>query len=298
VLDPLKGMFNTFMAMLPNIIAAGLIGFLGYVLAKVISSLVTAVCRGLDALSAKAGLPPSFSPAKLLGQIVFIFVFVPILISALDTLKIEAISAPATEMVQSLMAAIPQILAAALILAVAYVVGKFVTTFVANLLQNLGADALPEKIGVGRLFARTTLSKFCGGLLFFFIMLAAAVSASEKLQFPQVSVVLGQLLAFAGNVVLGLVILAIGNVMANVAYDVLSRSKKNIMAPIARFAILGLVLAMGLRAMGIADDIVNLAFALVLGALAVTVALAFGIGGREAAGKQMEYWLEKLRRPE
>jgi len=56
------------------------------------------------------------------------------------------------------------------------------------------------------------------------------------------------------------------------------------------------VIAMGLRAMGIADDIVNLAFALTVGAVAVAVALSFGLGGREAAGRQMEYWLSKLRK--
>ena len=68
------------------------------------------------------------------------------------------------------------------------------------------------------------------------------------------------------------------------------------LANIGRVAILGLVIAMGLRAMGIADDIVNLAFLLTFGAVAVAVALSFGLGGREAAGRQMEYWLAKLRK--
>ncbi len=63
----------------------------------------------------------------------------------------------------------------------------------------------------------------------------------------------------------------------------------------ARVAILALVIAMGLRAMGIADDIVNLAFGLTLGAAAVAAALSFGLGGREAAGRQMEYWLSRMR---
>ena len=68
------------------------------------------------------------------------------------------------------------------------------------------------------------------------------------------------------------------------------------MASLARTAILVLVAAMGLRAMGIADDIVNIAFTLILGAAAVAIALFFGLGGREAAGTQMEYWLSKLRK--
>ena len=67
------------------------------------------------------------------------------------------------------------------------------------------------------------------------------------------------------------------------------------MAGLARIAILTLVAAMGLRSMGIADDIVNMAFGLTLGAVAVAIALSFGLGGRDAAGKQMEYWLSKLR---
>ena len=68
------------------------------------------------------------------------------------------------------------------------------------------------------------------------------------------------------------------------------------LARLAQVAIIGLVIAMGLRAMGIADDIVNLAFAFTFGTVAVALALSFGLGGREAAGKQMEYWLSKLRK--
>ena len=49
----------------------------------------------------------------------------------------------------------------------------------------------------------------------------------------------------------------------------------------------------GLRAMGIANEIVHLAFGLTLGSVAVAVALSFGLGGREAAGKLMERWLER-----
>ena len=98
---------------------------------------------------------------------------------------------------------------------------------------------------------------------------------------------------------LGAVILTIGFWLANVAHDAITApntTHSEGLASIARVAILGLVIAMGLRAMGIADDIVNLAFLLTFGAVAVAVALSFGLGGREAAGRQMEYWLSKLRK--
>jgi hypothetical protein len=69
-------------------------------------------------------------------------------------------------------------------------------------------------------------------------------------------------------------------------------------AQVARIAIIALVLAMGLRAMGIADDIVNLGFGFTFGAVAVAVALAFGLGGRDAAGRHLDHWLSRLRNDE
>ena len=87
--------------------------------------------------------------------------------------------------------------------------------------------------------------------------------------------------------------------LANLAHQAILRASNSEalgMANIARYAILGLVLAMGLSAMGIADNIVNMAFALVFGAVAVAIALSFGLGGREAAGKQMEHWFSRLRK--
>ena len=87
--------------------------------------------------------------------------------------------------------------------------------------------------------------------------------------------------------------------LANLAYDAIKRASgenRTGIARIAHIAILGLVIAMGLRAMGIADDIVNLAFGLTLGSVAVAFALAFGLDGREAAGRQMEHWLSHLRK--
>ena len=86
----------------------------------------------------------------------------------------------------------------------------------------------------------------------------------------------------------------IGFWLANLAYQALSRAEHSsgLIANIARFAILGLVIAMGLRAMGVANEIVYLAFGLTLGAVAVAVALAFGLGGREAAARLANQWVD------
>ena len=124
--------------------------------------------------------------------------------------------------------------------------------------------------------------------------------SAGRLGFGQLSEIVSMLISFGGDVLLGVVIIAVGFWISNLAHDAVQRfggRKKSTgpLANLARFGILGIVVAMGLRAMGLADDIVNLAFGLTLGAIAVAVALSFGLGGREAAGKQMEYWLGKLR---
>jgi hypothetical protein len=53
---------------------------------------------------------------------------------------------------------------------------------------------------------------------------------------------------------------------------------------------------LALRQTQIAEDIVNMAFTLILGAIAVATALAFGLGARDLAARELERWLDSLRR--
>jgi len=87
-------------------------------------------------------------------------------------------------------------------------------------------------------------------------MLTATTAAIGKLDIELISEIFAQLLTFGGGILLGGIILTIGYVLSNIAYEKLSATN-SAMANIARFAILGLILAMGLRAMGLADNIVN-----------------------------------------
>jgi hypothetical protein len=167
------------------------------------------------------------------------------------------------------------------------------------LLAGVGLDALPDKLGAGDTFMAVRPSVIVGRVVLFFAMLFATVEAANRLGFVQVRDVVTLFIKFGADVLLGGAILAIGFWLANLAYNAIDKAAgagSAGLAGVARLAILGLVIAMGLRAMGIANDIVNLAFGLTLGAVAIAVALSFGLGGREAAGKQMEYWLQKWRK--
>ncbi len=302
LLDPVKIMVSKALAMLPNVFAAFVIGFVGWLLGKVLAGLVTNIlaAAGADQGAHRMGLDATVRISQVVGTIVLILVFVPALIAALDVLRIEAISRPATDMLGKMLVAVPNIVAAALILTLTYYVARFAAGLLARLLAGIGLDTLPEKLGLAGVFAGSTQpSRLVSMLVLFFAMLFATVEAANRLEFNQVRDVVTLFIKFGGNVLLGATILTIGFWLANVARSVIQRADtthSESLASIAHIAILGLVIAMGLRAMGIADDIVNLAFLLTFGAVAVAVALSFGLGGREAAGRQMEYWLAKLRK--
>lgn len=308
LLQPVQGMVDRALAMVPNIFAAGMIGFVGWLVASVLRGLVANLLAavGADRLGARLGLDASVSLSRLAGTLVFIFVFVPSLIAALDALRIEAISAPAIGMLDQFFAAVPEIFAAALILVITWFVARFAGALVARLLGGIGFDLLPAKLGLGHASGPELMpSVLAGRLVVFFAMLFAVVEAAGRLGFEQVSGLVEVFIRFGGDILLGSVILIAGFWLANIAAEAIARASgaqaggRSVgLARIARVAILGLVIAMGLRAMGIADDIVNLAFGLGFGAVAVAVALSFGLGGREAAGRQMEYWLAKLRKDE
>ncbi len=302
LLEPVSAMVTKGLDLLPNIFAALLIGFVGWLVGKVLAGLVTNLlsAAGADKMGAKTVLDKSVSISKLAGTIVMLLVFIPALIAALDALRIEAIARPASDMLGALLAAVPNLIAAALILTITYYVARFAAELVTRLTQGLGFDALPAKMGLGEtLSGNAQPSRLVGLVIMFFAMLFATVEAASQLGFTQVREVVTMFIRFGGDVLLGGAILAIGFWLANLAYAAINRAsgaESTGLARVARIAILGVVIAMGLRAMGIADDIVNLAFAFTFGAIAVAVALSFGLGGREAAGKQMEYWLAKLRK--
>jgi hypothetical protein len=288
LLAPAEGMVDQILAMLPNVLAAAAIGVIGWFVARILRDLVANLlaAAGVDRLGERAGLRGTMTLSGLIGLVVYIFVFVPALVAALNALQIAAISDPATEMLGIFMAALPNVFAAAVILAVAWFVSGFIASLATALLGGMGFDHLPERLGLGEAVrGETSPSEFVGKVVIFFVMLFATVEAANRLGFGQMSQLVSTMIAFGAQVVLGIAIIAVGVWISNLAHGAMQRVGGDgaaTVAKLARFAILGIVIAMGLRAMGLADDIVNMAFGLTLGAVAVAVALSFGLGGREA----------------
>lgn len=298
VLEPLQNMMQEFIGYLPNLIGAGVIAFAGYMIATIASQATGFLSERLENFGERIGLNTgSVSLTKIVRQVVFIIVFIPILIIALDTLKMNAISEPATDMLRSLLSAIPKIIAAVILLAVFFVIGKYVVSILSELLKNLGVDDMTNKLGLSAMLGNTSFSKLLGNIALFFIMFTGIIAAADKLELGQVETILNNVFNITGKVFFGLIILLAGVFISNLAVNAVSKAEGSAyMVPVVRFAILGIFLAFSLHTMGIAESIVNLAFGLTLGAVAVAFALSFGLGGREAAGKQMDHFFNKVRK--
>ena len=120
-----------------------------------------------------------------------------------------------------------------------------------------------------------------------------SAEAAALLGFESLEQKTSQVLGVAGHVLFGVVLFGLGLALANFVADAVSSAagaNAALLSTLARVAILVLTGAIALRQMGIANEIIESAFTLTLGAIAVAAAIAFGFGGRDLAARQLERW--------
>jgi small-conductance mechanosensitive channel len=321
LLGPVNSLVQEVLDFLPNLLGALLVLGIGWLIARIVQRIVTNLlaAAGTDRLGDRIGAAKvlgSKSLSGVLGLVVYVLILVPVLISALNVLGIEAVTRPASRMLDRLLVALPQIFAAGLILVLAWVLAKLVASLVESLLSSTGFDGFFEDLGfVGRRQAegavvvsddpdepptpRRTPSQLVGYGVLVAVMLFATIEAFRLLDLDTLAALLTELALFLADVLLGLLILAAGLYLANLAARAVRSSGvrgADVLAKLAHAAVVVLAGAMALRQMGVAEDIINLAFGLLLGAVAIAIALAFGIGGRDVAGRYLEKWTGKVER--
>ena len=305
LLGPVQGMVDDLVGFLPNILSAGVIAVVGWFVARIIRQVVTGllVAIGADSLGERMGMSAvvgNQTLSNLVGTIVHTLILIPVIISSLDALAIEAISGPATGMLDTLLNAIPLIFGAMIILGITYFVAGLISGLVVNILTTVGFNRILPLIGLGGEpeEGQRTPSEIIGHLVTVALMLFATIEASQILGFTILADLTSELLTFASQVLLGVVVIGLGLYLANLVSGIIASTagaQAALLARIARVAIIVLTVAMGLGQMGIAEDIVNMAFGLILGAIAVAAALAFGLGSRDTAGEMLDGWLTQLR---
>jgi hypothetical protein len=295
LVTPLQEMFNSMLGFLPNILSAGLILGIGIIVARVIKKVISGLLGavGVDNFGNRAGL--NLSLTEVVGTLAYTVVMLLTITQALQALKISAISDPATRMIDQIFGAVPGLVGAGLILAIALIVGRLVSGLVANLLAGAGADTIPSRLGL-KLNTGRTLSDLVGSVILIAFMLMAALAATDMLGFQQLTEIVQGFVKFGGQILIGLITLGIGLFIANLAADVARNAgMSGMVVTLVRSAVLILVGAMALQAIGIGQTIVELAFGIALGAVGIAAALAFGLGGRETAGRELERFINNQR---
>jgi hypothetical protein len=316
ILEPINALLDGIFGFLPNVIAAGLIFFVGLIVARIVRQLTETVliAANVDALLARVGIgdtagtvraqpdqvPVGAAPgatratlARAAGILVFALIIIPVAIAALNVLKIEAISVPATNMLNDILSAIPHILTAALWLGIAFILARFVKTIIEGILPPTGFDNAVRSTGV--LPAASSPSRIVANIAFIAVMLAAAIEAAQQLGGGTVAIFLAQVTELGGKVIFGTLIIVTGIFLARIIAGLVGSStgEGSYAEEIVKYAIIALFTAIGLTFMGLADQIVILAFGLILGSAAVAVALAFGLGGRDAAARLLERYADE-----
>ncbi|MBG1243913.1 mechanosensitive ion channel [Nostoc sp. NZL] len=316
-LQPVQALITEVLLILPNILAAILIAVVGWFIANVVRRIVTNLLAttGIDHLGSRLGLSSTAGVqplSSIIGTIVYVLILIPVAIAALNALGIAAISVPAIAMLQQVLNALPAIFTAIAIWIVAYFVGRFVADLVTSILTNLGFNNIFTILGLATPSRRIeisteptieptparTPSEIAGIVALVGIMLFATVAAVNILNIPALTALVSGIVIIFGRILAGLVIFAIGLFLANLAFNIITSSgerQAQILGQVARIAIITLVSAMALQQIGVASDIVNLAFGLLLGAIAVAIALAFGLGGRDIAREQVQEWLDSFK---
>ncbi|PCC31098.1 hypothetical protein CIK81_02810 [Brachybacterium sp. JB7] len=313
VLTPVVTMLEQALGFLPNIVGALFVFIIGLTIAKIVRALITTALNTVDfgkllgtaqsgfekatggvtssgqPATAAAGDAPAQAPARpaskvpeILGSVVFALIMIVVSIAALQILGIASISDPASSMLTAVFTAIPNIVAAVVLVGIGVLIARFVSGLFRPILESSGIDGWLIKQDIlphGSTATPTVLRIVEIAVVLFF-----AVMGAQVLGFPQITAFLSEILALGGSVLFGGAIIAAGFFIAMIVGKILSGT----VSTVVRWAIIILFTAMGLQSMGVADSIIEMAFgALVIGGAAAAV-LAFGLGGRDAAARQLE----------
>ena len=292
VAGPIDNLLNNVMEVVPNLIGAGILLFVGLMIAGIVRDIAVTAMQTLDfdKWASKGGVENvtgNNAISKTIGTVFYVLIAIPVAIGALGILNIAAISGPATEMLSMILAAVPNIIAAGILLGIGYMISKFVVGILTDLLAGLGIDRSVEAAGI--LPASTSASSVIARIAQIAVILFFAIAATKLLGFAELTAILDDVLKQGGNVAFGAVVIGLGFLIANLLANIVGGASEGTMpATLVRYATIVLFTFMGLRQMGVGEDIVGMAFgALVIGG-AVAGALAFGLGGRDWAAKKLE----------
>jgi len=299
VSSPITGMVNSFLAFVPKLVAAGIIIAVGIFIANIVKELLIPVLKAVkvDALQEKAGIKTSENTAvsSIVANVVYGIIILVVITSALDQLEIAAVSDPANAVVATIFDIIPSVLGAIVIIAVGVFIAKLVAKLLENLLAGVGADTLIEKV-TGNPSKKLVLSRMISSIVKYVLVIIFLVQGLNVLNLPVLTEVGAAIIGYMPAALSAALILAVGIFAANTVEAALVKKfpAAKASALVARIAVYVLTAFLCLSQLGVATAIVETTFILIIAALCVAFAVAFGVGGRKFAADQLEKLEKKI----
>ena len=314
VASPIVAMMNKFMVYLPNIVAAIVLLIVGLFLAKTVKELLIPILKKLklDEWLKKIGFESKSgtSIAEFIANVIYVLIVIPIVIAALYSLNIQAISEPAINMLNQILVFIPRIAIAVVILFVGRFIADLVFQVLEKLLVSIGVDKFADVVIENSTEQKEqkeekdkkenefSLAKVISYIVKYVIITIFLVEAVNVLMLDVLTNIGNAVIAYIPYALSAIIIIGICILLGSfVKKIILKKFPEN-----KGVALLckSLIIVMGgfitLYQLGIAKEMINSAFIIILGAIAVAFAISFGIGGKEFAShmlKKVENKIEK-----
>lgn len=298
LLDPVNAMLSRMLGFLPNLFGAAVILGVGILVAGIVRQIVTGLLQaaGSEKVAAQLGMSQALgknSLAGIAGSVLFTLLLLPTLAAALEALGLASVSKPVGQLLDKVFDMIPRVISAAIILGVAALIGRALASAAGGVLAGMGFNTLPAKLGLSgnvRAGGREP-SELAGTVVMVAVMFVALTQACEVIGLPVLTDVVATVGLVLARVAVAALLLLVGLWLATLAARMIESSaarNATVLASLARGAILFFAAALALRQAGLPSEIVTIAFAAVVGAIAVGVAVAVGMGGRHVAGRLLE----------
>ena len=198
---------------------------------------------------------------------------------------------------------IPALLGAAVVLLAGYLLAKLVQKGAARLLRRLHLNDVLKKGGVvplDRVSTHVNPTLAIANLLFWLVMFSALLLAANALGFDSLAALFSELVGYIPAVVAAVVIIIVGIVLGDFVGGLIGASTISLhggptLARVGKGGVVLLAVFMALQELGVATEIVTTAFAIIFGAIALALALSFGLGNRELAGEITREWYERYK---
>lgn len=306
---PISNMMDQFIGFIPNLIAVSIIMVIGVFIAKLVKDLFYKFFNALNLDKWFEKIKPSQADhsetqatlSSVLSNIIYVLILIPFITIGLEALNIDSISNPIQSVLNDVLAIIPNIFVAIILVIVGYYIGKFLGNLLSNLLERTGVSGIYQSLGLSDETKQPSfnIAKLSETIVQVLILLFFTVEALNVVNLKILNTIGHAIIQYLPYLLSGLLILGVGLFLANLLSHWIEKyTNSSISAILVKIIVITFAVFMTLDQLHFATSIVNSAFLLILGGLSVAFAISFGIGGREFAKSILAKLQNKLDKDE